>query len=501
MAERGYPFGRVGLALALVCGSFVGCATGSGADPAAEDDESTGAGGASTASLNGSGGVGGAGGTKAWPCGIDCSTIATEACNQAVCDPASKTCQVAPASDGEICDDGLFCTIGETCQAGECSGGAPNDCGMSSPPCNDIVCNELQSMCSIMPAANGSSCVSTNLCHINVTCQSGVCIGQEKDCFFSPLPNECHIAICNPATGLCDPTPGNESKACVDTNDLCTEGKTCSSGNCIGGTPKNCDQLTQGCFNGTCDTSSGNCFQDPIPPGGSCLEATDDCNAGLCDAMGNCNGAPANEGGNCEDGDPCTSGETCTSGVCGGGMQVPQTIHYSEDFSDNIAGWQLGTEWQISAATSSSAHNYGGPDPDSDFSTTMDDGVAGAAIGGNISTSVHGYYYLTSPLYDTSQIQGSLWAGYRRWLNSDHLPYMQNSVEVYDGTTWITLWASGNSPGVQDSSWSSHAHDLAAYKSAQMRLRFGYKILKAGSYTVSGFNIDDVVIANVVCSL
>jgi hypothetical protein len=326
-----------------------------------------------------------------------------------------------------------------------------------------------------------------------------VCTGQLKDCFFAPVPSDCHVAECNPSSGLCEPIVGNEGKSCIDSNDLCTEGKLCNNGSCVGGTPKSCSHLTLGCYNGLCDTSSGNCYADPIPPGGACLEAADDCNAGVCDAMGKCKPTPANEGGNCEDGNPCTGGETCTMGTCGGGQQVSQLIHFSEDFADNSAGWQLGTEWQIGAATSSTGHNYGGADPETDFSVTMDDGVAGTSLGGNVSTGIHNYHYLTSPVYDTSQTLGAIWLGYRRWLNSDHLPYMQNIVEVYDGTNWVVLWQSGNSPGVQDASWSPQVHELTAYKGAQMRLRFGHKVIKSGAYTVSGWNLDDIVIANVVC--
>jgi hypothetical protein len=84
--------------------------------------------------------------------------------------------------------------------------------------------------------------------------------------------------------------------------------------------------LTVGCFNGVCDTATGQCFAQPIMPGQQCAEATDQCNVGICDMSGNCNGTPANQGMPCNDGSGCTSGETCNNGNCTGGTQTTTCI-------------------------------------------------------------------------------------------------------------------------------------------------------------------------------
>ncbi|MFM6266519.1 MAG: hypothetical protein ACKPFA_08440, partial [Dolichospermum sp.] len=96
------------------------------------------------------------------------------------------------------------------------------------------------------------------------------------------------------------------------------------------------------------------------------------------------------------------------------------TIYFSDDFannSNNSNGWTLGTEWQIGAATASTGHVYGNPDPGTDNTPTADNGVAGVVIGGNASTALHGFYYLTSPVINTSTAN-QLFFEFARWLNS-----------------------------------------------------------------------------------
>ncbi|MBI4705941.1 MAG: hypothetical protein HY744_33020, partial [Deltaproteobacteria bacterium] len=145
--------------------------------------------------------------------------------------------------------------------------------------------------------------------------------GQKKDCTFAPVPDQCHVAVCDPKTGTCEPVPGNEGKDCTDKNDLCSVGNKCAAGACTGGKPKDCSQLTKGCFNGVCDKQNGNCKQEPVPPGGKCDEAANQCNAGKCDNNGKCLPVPANENGPCST-DPCFVGQSCKQGVCQGGTEI-----------------------------------------------------------------------------------------------------------------------------------------------------------------------------------
>ncbi len=485
----------------LAAALAVGCATGNVAFE--EDEETSGTGGTTATTTGPEGGQGGTGttsssSTSSNPCGIDCSTISTPECQVAVCDPDSKMCKVVDDEDGAACDDGKFCTVKEVCTAGLCGGGTANDCGQEAPPCTQVTCDEVNKNCSSAPQPNGSACTPSSLCEMGGVCTNGLCLGTTKDCFFAPVPNDCHVAVCNPQNGMCEPEPGNEGNACVDVNDLCTDSKTCSNGICAGGAPKDCSSLTVGCFDGKCDAMSGQCFADPIPPGQPCAAATDDCNTGTCDMNGACVATPANEGQVCNDGLACTQNTVCQSGACSGGMSSIDVYLY-EDFSAGVAGWTLGNEWAIGPTSVSSGEIYGGPDPGLDHTVAnQDNKLAGVVLGGNANPVVHPYAWLTSPAVDTSQA-ATVHLEFWRWLNSDYTSYMQNAVEVFDGNAWVTLWQSGGSPGVQDSSWTKITFDLTAYKNANLQVRWGFMIGSAGVFTVSQWNVDDVLIASGPC--
>ncbi|MEH2395622.1 MAG: DUF4347 domain-containing protein [Nostoc sp.] len=166
---------------------------------------------------------------------------------------------------------------------------------------------------------------------------------------------------------------------------------------------------------------------------------------------------------------------------------------FSETFANNNAGWTLGSEWQIGSATASIGQNDGNPDPAFDNTATSDNGVAGVVIGGNASTAaLHGYYYITSPVINTNGT-GKLNFDYYRWLNSDYSPYMQNTVEVFNGSSWVSVWTTGGSP-IADNAWTKQSFDITAYKSSATQVRFGFQIGNSGVYTVSSWNLDDVKI-------
>jgi hypothetical protein len=282
---------RVTCATVLAASLWGACAAS--VPPQNDDDQGTGG----VAGTGGVGGEAGAGGSSL-PCGIDCSTIATgNSCKQSKCDEVSGNCSIVDSEDGTACDDEQFCTTNDACSAGSCLGGPPNDCGMSVPQCQLVVCNELTTACSVVPASDGTGCPSDNPCLINSQCSNGLCIGQEKDCFFAPVPNECFVATCNPANGLCEPEAGNDGNLCTDPSDLCTVEKTCSSGACVGGNPKDCASLNQGCNAGLCNPGSGVCEPIPIP-----------------------------DGAVCDDHNGCTTGEICTTGMCGGGAVTMQCV-------------------------------------------------------------------------------------------------------------------------------------------------------------------------------
>lgn len=315
---------RGSLAWVVVLGALlfvVAAGTGAGCATSTTDTEAHGAGAASPSSNNSTGPTGGAGGVML-PCGLDCSTIQAPPCHRAQCNTTTRQCEIVPEDDGTACDDGMFCTTGDACQAGMCEGGPANTCGIMQIPCQQITCNEDTDACSQTPSMDGASCQNANLCITGSICTNGLCLGGvPTDCFFFPVPDDCHVAQCNQTNGLCESVVGNEGQTCID-SDLCTLGKTCSMGMCQGGMPKDCSALTMGCFNGVCNTANGQCIQQAVMPGQMCAAATDDCNVGYCDTMGNCIPMPANQGMMCNDNNPCTSGTTCNNGVCTGGTTI-----------------------------------------------------------------------------------------------------------------------------------------------------------------------------------
>lgn len=260
--------------------------------------QDTGPGATSGTSSRGAGGSGGSGqggsGGAALPCSVDCTQIQAPQCQLARCNEQTTQCEIVDDADGSPCEDGVFCTAADTCQAGLCLAGVPNTCGMTAAACREITCNETAETCGQTQVANGSAC-QAGLCTSGATCSNGNCTGgTPTDCFFLPLPNECWVATCDPMDGLCKAMTGNTGAPCNDATDLCTVAKTCGSmGNCQGGTPKDCSFLTQGCTMGVCNTSNG-----------------------ICQPQAVMNGQP------CNDLNACTMGEICTAMICGGGAPV-----------------------------------------------------------------------------------------------------------------------------------------------------------------------------------
>jgi len=295
------------IATTIVMGAL-GWAVGACASGTVTDFGGGGPGGGHTSS--GGGQVGGAGGSGAnggsggsggsSPCAVDCTQIKTPPCQVATCNAQTGQCEVVPDQDGAACEDGAFCTVNDACLAGVCEAGEPNDCGMTPDECKTVTCDETSQSCQQTPAQNGDPCqVPGDLCIKGATCSNGQCLGgTPEDCFFFPVPDDCHVGVCNPQSGQCEAQPGNDNDPCADPNDLCTLNKTCAAGVCQGGQAKDCSALTQGCVLGVCDAVTGQCVAQDL-----------------------------NNGDPCDDLNGCTSGEICQNGTCSGGTTITQCIN------------------------------------------------------------------------------------------------------------------------------------------------------------------------------
>lgn len=450
-----------------------------------------------------------------------------DSCHLGVCDEDLKTCKNIAGNDGAQCEDNDACTNAGVCMSGACAKGAPVDCTVFDGECSIGVCDPVVG-CKPISKNDGVACNDGkgSPCSVGV-CSQGFCTSKPMNegilcedfdgnyCTGQCINGNCASVAVNDGSlcedfdgnictgqcigGVCAQIAVNDGAACED-GQFCTIGDKCVNGVCAMGQPNPCAP-PGGCWIATCDENADVCSAvpgnngQPCDDGSLCTSGTT-CSNGIC-----AGGAPMNNGMACDDGTACTMGETCNNGQCNGGVGV--TVFFAEDFSDNNAGWTLGPEWQIGFATASNGGVFGA-DPAVDHSPTPDNGVAGVVIGGNENPNLHPYYYLESPPFNTAGAAGQVVLGFYRWLNSDYDPYMHNTVEVYNGNSWVTLWTSGGPPGVEDSppngmGWTFIQHDVTAYKSASMRVRFGFDVTSGGVYTIGSWNIDDVLVADKAC--
>ncbi|MBC8066916.1 MAG: hypothetical protein IAG13_01165, partial [Deltaproteobacteria bacterium] len=293
-----------------------------------------------TDSCDGTGTCGGTGN----PCGAqigDGDSDCTENCNE-----LTDAC-TAPDPNGVTCNDGLFCTLVDTCQNGSCSGGS-SPCvtvGDADGDCSES-CDESANACSGNDP-NGSSCNDNLFCTLSDFCTNGACGGNGNPCAgqIGDADTDCSES-CNETTNLCTNADPNGS-ACND-GLHCNGADSCSGGVCSGHAGNPCagqiGDADTDCSE-SCNEGANACTSND-PNGSACNDnlfcnGADTCSAGVCsghagdpcpgpDNDNNC-GESCNEGGNacnandpnasvCNDGLFCTSNDRCNAGgVCVGG--------------------------------------------------------------------------------------------------------------------------------------------------------------------------------------
>lgn len=187
---------------------------------------------------------------------------ALDTCHLAgTCDHSSGSCSTPIKADDSPCDDGRFCTIGESCTSGVCGGGTPRDCSGAADDCNVGVCNDPSQGCAKQPTNEGDTCDDANACTNGDTCHNGTCGGSAVAC---PLAvDQCHLPpACDPATGECSSPPAPDAIPCND-HDACTSGDACRSGACASGPTTNCDDGDD-CTDDTCAPAEG-CGHSVLP--------------------------------------------------------------------------------------------------------------------------------------------------------------------------------------------------------------------------------------------
>ncbi len=88
---------------------------------------------------------------------VTCNDGYDTACNTNKCNPTTGVCDHVVAPEGGACDDGIACTVGETCRGGVCGGGAAKACT------SGLACNEATGGCSPASGSCGSPFVISAL--------------------------------------------------------------------------------------------------------------------------------------------------------------------------------------------------------------------------------------------------------------------------------------------------------------------------------------------------
>jgi carboxypeptidase D len=155
---------------------------------------------------------------------------------------------------------------------------------------------------------------------------------------------------------------------------------------------------------------------------------------------------------------------------------------------DSDPGWAREGAWAYGIPRGSGGA-YGRPDPSSGATGSA---VFGYNLGGDYGNSMS-ERYLTTPAIDCSAIV-STELRFQRWLNVEQPAYDHATLEVStNGSSWQRLWE--NTAEVLDTAWQLQTFDLSevADGSATLYLRWGMGPTD-GSWTYSGWNIDDVQI-------
>lgn len=198
-------------------------------------------------------------------------------------EPDGLTDCADPDCAAQACSDGTLCTSGETCQATQCSGGAPVTCPAAGPVCTVAstgVCQPSDGGCSYAAMPADAGCDDGNPCTLSDRCDGdGGCWGVNAICASPPSACLQPTGICNPSDAGCDyaPRPGFTG-ACNDLNN-CTAADACDGDGGCAGAPINCAPAACQLFSGAC-TDGGACIFTPTPglP----------CDGGTCNAQATC---------------------------------------------------------------------------------------------------------------------------------------------------------------------------------------------------------------------
>jgi hypothetical protein len=207
------------------------------------------------------------------------------------CNEQTDQCVTAAAPSGTSCDDSLFCTVQDQCDSfGSCYG-TTRDCASEAGQCEySLGCDESADTCLTIPETLGTFCDDGLFCTVNESCDGlGACAGTARDC--SSFAVECEVASCDETLDTCAVADAPAGSSCDD-GSFCSDGDECDGfGSCVAGSAEpDCTSFDDQCNVGICDSGADACEADPLPQGTACDDGdaltTDD----ECDGLGACAG-------------------------------------------------------------------------------------------------------------------------------------------------------------------------------------------------------------------
>ncbi len=142
-------------------------------------------------------------------------------CTDDICNDEVDSCQHLP-NTGNTCDDGNLCTENDTCQEGICTG-TPKQCPSDGNPCTDELCDPAIGCYTVN---NNDPCDDGLFCTVGDVCNNGVCSGSTRDC---GTATQCSSWSCNEEFNRCEQHNVPNGTACDDgdpntTVDICVDG-------------------------------------------------------------------------------------------------------------------------------------------------------------------------------------------------------------------------------------------------------------------------------------
>ena len=205
----------------------------------------------------------------------------SDGCHQAICNEQLQRCETTLVEDGQPCDDSKFCTVSSTCQAGSCIG-STRDCSEVADQCNDPYCDETLDRCVVLVREN-APCDDGLYCTQGDTCNNlGVCTAGN----LSPCQDEC-MDVCDEQKQRCTPTLVGVT--CTDDLIFCNGTSECDGqGGCLPTNQSPCDETvcnhcqeeTQSCYDANDSPCPDELFcngQETCDGAGSCLPGINPC--------------------------------------------------------------------------------------------------------------------------------------------------------------------------------------------------------------------------------